>query len=418
MTEEKRQKTIDVMLIDKSILATSRLKSMLSNYIECSVLNFSSFQNAVLSLSDRTPELIITEWELNGYSAIDLMNVLSSRQDWNDIPVLVSTDNPTDELINRAESEGVVDVLRKPVKQTDLNRSLDQIFSDIKKSREETKKLPDIRSQLKRIDKLAPLPTLMKSILELSENPKTSASKLADVIKTDMSLTAKILKIVNSAYYGFHREIGNINHAVVILGFNEIKNITLAACLIQYFPNGGDKHFNRNEFWIHALGAAYTASALSVYSPKVIANDAFVIGLLHDFGKVVLDQHFKESFRMVIEKAVQEKRPLHEVSVELIGIDHTEIGGLVAESWNLPVPLVRAIEYHHNPSLVNRQDHEVHIAHLANYFCHKHQIGSSGNPLPDEPNADSLEALGFNVTDLDHIWDSLKLDTDRLRKLN
>jgi putative nucleotidyltransferase with HDIG domain len=275
----------------------------------------------------------------------------------------------------------------------------------------------NIRAQLPGIDKLAPLPLMVRTVMEIINDPHSSARSLSDVIKRDQSLTAKILQIVNSAYYGFYREIGNIDHAVVILGFNEITNITLAACIIQTYRNGQNPYFSREQFWTHTLGAAYVARGLRAYIPEIISKDAFVIGLLHDIGKVVLDQHFKEGFIRALEMAADQKRSLHEVCRELLDIDHAEIGGEVAEKWNLPVPLVNAIRGHHMPGLAGQNDYCVHLAHLANYFAHRLGIGASGNPAPDEPHPESLKVFGFDGKDLDAVWGSLNIDAGALKQI-
>jgi len=274
-----------------------------------------------------------------------------------------------------------------------------------------------IRSLLSTIKILAPLPSLVKSIMEISSDPHSSAQHLADEVKKDQSLTAKILKIVNSAYYGFHREIGNVDHAIVVLGFDEVMNITQAACIIQAYQDGKDNLFDREKFWIHAIGTAYIAVALSRHIPEVISKDAFVVGLLHDFGKVILHQHFRDIFIKAVTEASIQKRPLHEVTFEMADIEHAEIGGLVAESWNFPAALADAIRYHHTPDLAGRHQYEVHIAHLANVFCHRARIGESGNPVPDKPDPGSLKALGFEGKELDKVWESLKIDAPNIRNI-
>jgi len=230
-------------------------------------------------------------------------------------------------------------------------------------------------------------------------------------------LTVKILKIVNSAYYGFYREIGNVNHAIVILGFNEIKNIALAACIIGTFPASVSRLFNREQFWLHCLGVAFTAGLLSKYTPGLNSNDAFVIGLLHDIGIVVLDQHFNEVFLNVVQEAHTQQRPLVRVETEILGLDHAEIGGIVADQWELPVPLVRGIRYHHRPSQGGKEDLSIHLAHLSNYFCHRHTLGYSGNPVPDNPYKGSLKRLGLTLARVEELWTARRRDFERLNTI-
>ena len=272
----------------------------------------------------------------------------------------------------------------------------------------------DIRLEIKKISHLAPLPTIAHQILQLANNPDSSAKQIAKLIMMDQTLTAKILRIVNSSYYGFTREVGNVDHAIVILGTHEITGITLALCLLNDYPILENPYLSRHDFWTHAVGVGYIARSLSKFALELNVKDAFVAGLLHDFGKVILSQFFQDEFLMILKVASEEERPLNEVSRELINIDHTEIGQIVIKSWNLPPPLTHAVRFHHNPEEVDKQDYFVHLTHLANVLGHHNKIGKSGNPIPDEPSMKSLEALGLENKDLDSIWSELGLDKRRI----
>jgi len=145
--------------------------------------------------------------------------------------------------------------------------------------------------------------------------------------------------------------------------------------------------------------------------------DAFVIGLLHDFGKVVLEQHFQEEFHQVLVKAYREKRSFNEVCKELLGTDHAEIGSIIAEQWELPGALKKSIEFHHMPYLADPEDYGVYLVDIANYFCHKYDVGASGNRFPSGLYEGSLVALELNDLSLEEIWDKLAIDTEHLKTL-
>jgi putative nucleotidyltransferase with HDIG domain len=334
--------------------------------------------------------------------------------------------NQDRDAIDQALSAGVNEILLRPVERERLSQTLDMLIKDTVDSTSEKIELKmrfhrvkreDIRPLVKRIQNLAPLPTLAHSILTIGNDPSSSAADLRNEIEKDQSLTARILKTVNSAYYGFHRKIGNVDRAIVILGFDEIINLTLAACIIEDYQSP-DSNFDRQKFWIHSLGSAYIARELAQKLTSCDAKDAFVLGLLHDFGKVILDQRFKSLFEQILMVAREADTPLHEVEFEVANIDHAEIGGLVAESWRLPVPLVKAIQYHHNPDLSKGvHPQEIAIAHLANYYAHLHAIGNSGNPKPGKPHPSALLALGITESGLNEVWNSLNLKIDALRKL-
>jgi len=407
---------VQVLLLDKSTLALRQLQRLLSEFRKCDVLTFDSVRTALQSISRQKPDLIITEWELSDLTAAELLQALHARGDWEKIPVILCTSNRSQKLRIQAQKLGVLDVLHKPIEPKILKLHLKQLFpraSSLEKRPDDEKK-ESIRSRISRIHTLAPLPALAKSIIDISDDPGSSVRNLADVVKMDQSLTAKILKIVNSAYYGFHREIGNVDHAIVVLGFDEIRNITLAACLIRSFQSSKNHLFSRSKFWLHSLGAAYVARALCNYKPEIFPKDAFVMGLLHDFGKVVLHQHFTDIFYKALQMAAEREQPLYQVSEELMEIDHAEIGGMVAESWNLPISLVKAIRYHHKPAGAYGHEEEIHLTHLANYFCHRFGIGDSGNPVLEEPFIGSLKAFGFEEQDLGDVWTNLNIDVQSL----
>ena len=274
-----------------------------------------------------------------------------------------------------------------------------------------------IRRKINQISTLAPLPLVIQAVMEISEDPSSSAASLGKVIKKDQTLTAKILKIVNSAYFGFYRRISNIDQAIVILGFDEIKNITIATSLMTAFNVNFNYVLNREGFWMHSLGAAFIARSLCSTRLELNAEDAFVVGLTHDIGKLVLLQNFNQAYSLVIFNSAEHIVSLPKVEKEMINIDHAEIGGALTENWKLPRHLVRAIELHHAPEKAEQDESYVHIAHLANYFCHKYEIGKSSNPVPDEVSPHSLKALGLRKDQLEEIWGKIKIDQAFIRDM-
>ncbi len=423
--QQDSKSRLDIILVDKNPDDLKKLEALVEKVVICNVRSTHSVQSAVQEIEQYIPDLIITEWQLADNDAGELLQIIRKRTAWHDIPVIICTSTRSEDIRHKANQLGVYDFLIKPVNKYILSWNIGLLFStpelqstvDLDATAEEAdyRKRLD-RQKISRISALAPLPELAQKIMELTHEPTYSPKKLAELIKQDQSLTAKILKIVNSAYYGFHRKIGNIDRAIVILGFNEITNITIAACLMQVFPNGSESRlFNREKFWLHTLGAAYIARALSSFAKGVNRRDAFTMGLLHDIGKVVMDQYFNDVFNHLLESAKERDEPLHKLSHELLGVDHAQIGGIIAESWKLPPRLVRAIELHHNPSLARVDDYGVHIIHLANYFCHSKKIGASGNPVPDKHFDGSLIALRQHRKSLEEIWDSLNINADSIR---
>jgi len=410
---------LEVLLLGGTQLFSNQIRSILQHIREFNVEIGDNIQDALQILMRSKPDLILSDWQVGSHTARELLQAMQVNESWKSIPVIVCLDEPSTEKSEQLETMSTVRILFKPLNQNVLSRMIAELVP-IRKLGEADKQVYNegsIRRKLRMIGRLAPLPTLVRKIMEILKDPNSSARDLAEEIKKDQVITARILKIVNSAYYGFHREIGNVDHAIVVLGFDEVMNIAQAACLMNGFSFESDEYFNREKFWIHALGTAYIARALSRYTRKVESKDAFVVGLLHDFGKVVLIQHFSKAYKEVIKLAVEQNRSLHSVGLDVAGIEHAEVGSLVAESWQLPVPLVSAIRYHHLPSLARTNGDEVHLAHIANILCHRYNIGASGNPAVDDPDPASLEALNIADNRLEKIWESLDIDPDRMRRI-
>ncbi len=410
-------KRLKILLASRSVLQLKQTSQMLNRIRDCLVVPVVDVRAAIQHISQDQPDLIITDWTLEHLTAAELLQAIRTRTTWKEIPVIVCLDEISARLSVQAKNLGANNILTKPLSQILLSRTIAEIFpSGGGKKKDSTIINPsEIRAKLSRIDSLAPLSALAKSILAISNDPHSSAKNLAEEVKRDQSLTAKILQIVNSAFYGFHRQIGNIDHAIVVMGFDEVVNIALAASLLHFCENGRNFLFDRDKFWLHSIGSAYIARALSRYTDEVISKDAFVVGLLHDFGKVAMRQHFRDVFYRILAEAARRKQPLHHVSLELADIEHGEVGAMVADSWNLPIPLVNAIKYHHTPEQAGIEEKEVHLAHLANIFCHWNKIGKSGNTVPDDPSRISLKALGIEGIDLDEVWKSLKIDAQMVR---
>jgi putative nucleotidyltransferase with HDIG domain len=201
-------------------------------------------------------------------------------------------------------------------------------------------------------------------------------------------MTMKVLKLVNSAYFGLSRPINSINHGVVYVGINTIKNLALSIAAIGMLPKSNKAGLDMNQFLAHSLGVATVAKLLATYLgvPDKDATDFFVAGLLHDFGKVVLAQFKPEEFRLCLDQATEQARSLHEVEMETQGISHDVIGGRLAEAWKLPPALSHAIHYHHQPDLGAEQagDGLCEAVFAANQIVRSLGFGDAGNPLITE----------------------------------
>ncbi len=177
---------------------------------------------------------------------------------------------------------------------------------------------------------------------------RSNAEDLADELARDQAITAKVLRLVNSAYYGFFRQISSVKEAVAILGYNEIRRIVLTASVYNSFRRFRGKVIERKIFWEHSLACAAAAEILNRESGAELPA-AYFAGLLHDIGKLVLDEFFSKAFEAALIVSLEKQIPLHRAEREVLETDHAEVGFWLAERWNLPSVLFNSIRFHHAP---------------------------------------------------------------------
>jgi putative nucleotidyltransferase with HDIG domain len=236
---------------------------------------------------------------------------------------------------------------------------------------------PNIQDAVARIETLPTLPAVLVHIIEARADPDASAIDLGRHIASDQSLTAVLLKVVNSAYYGHYRRIDSVTAAIVMLGFHEVRNLALAASTFRTLPQG-HHDFDRTQLWRHSLAAAVAAERLAK-ALGIPLDGCFVSGLLHDIGKVVLDVLYPGSFRCAVHQAQIEKRRLYETEIEVFTFNHAEAGALLAERWNLPPKVVEAIRLHHDLESCPPESLLPKLAAMANYAAYQAGVGESSN---------------------------------------
>jgi putative nucleotidyltransferase with HDIG domain len=242
-----------------------------------------------------------------------------------------------------------------------------------------------LRRITEKIIGLPTLPIVVTKLIELVGNPKTSAGDLDHLISADQALSAKILKVANSAFYGFPRKIVTIKWAIVVLGFEAVKNLGLSVALLERFPEGESHElFDRQQFWTHSIGCGAAARLLARRLGYRREAEAFVAGILHDLGKLILIEYFQDKFLSAVRLARSEDLYIAQAEEIVLGVSHAEVGGWLAEKWNLPREIVEVISHHHGPfpddgdGGVGRLDLTC-IVHAADALCRRLRIGNSGD---------------------------------------
>jgi len=229
----------------------------------------------------------------------------------------------------------------------------------------------EIKNRIYSIIQLPALPTVALEVVQMVDNPRTTASRLGKVISSDQALTAKVLKIANSPFYGFPRKISTIEFAIIILGYDALKEIVISISLISALQKRSDTTFDAQSFWDHAITTGVLSRRLSRDLGYRVSGEVFVGGLLHDIGISVLHRYFRNEYRRIVEIAREGDLTYGEAEESVLGVTHAEVGGWLAERWNLPDQLVEAIMYHHRPSQARRNRELVAIIHVADVLANR-----------------------------------------------
>jgi putative nucleotidyltransferase with HDIG domain len=237
------------------------------------------------------------------------------------------------------------------------------------------------KEMLQQMDRIREIPTLPAIVFELNrllQDPDTPVARISQVIEKDQAMAIKILKLVNSAFYGFQQKISDVRNAVVMLGFNAVRNAIFSVSVIEALGSQGRlKHFDIADFWRHSLAVAVTSKSISLRCRINSPDNCFVGGLLHDVGKVILAQYFPHLFAQVWRILQEECCSFEQAEERLLPASHPLLGAHLAAKWQLPPGLVDAIRWHHTHQAESANADFILIIYLANV------IVNSFNQDPD-----------------------------------
>ena len=240
------------------------------------------------------------------------------------------------------------------------------------------KKKQNYFGYLQCIRNLPSVPLIVFEVARLLDNPMTSASELGKIISNDQGLVAKVLTIANSPLYGIPRRVSTIEFAIVILGFDHIKNIVTALSMFESFKSKNEANWNKKSYWLHSIFTATAAKRISDELGYPRSGEAFTAALLHDLGIAVIQRYFNDEFLKIC--SLSDEQEFRHLSAEksIMGITHQEIGQFLTDKWNLPPILGEAILYHHTPSQADNNKELAAIVHLADYMTQRFRIDDFG----------------------------------------
>lgn len=236
-------------------------------------------------------------------------------------------------------------------------------------------KVKKIREGVDAINTLPTIPVTREKIFSILEDENKSARDLENIIKYDQSLSARILSVANSVFYGLRMQITTISRAVVAIGFTEVKNLAISVALMNFFKTKAKfPGFSVDGFWLHSIGVGIVSRMIARISANIDAESLFTCGIMHDIGRVALCAHFPEDFKAILDIKNQENCSMLEAE-EMYGLKHTLVGRWLAEKWQFPEVFIQTISCHHHPYEQKTFLPAAGIAQLADILTHRAGLG-------------------------------------------
>lgn len=242
---------------------------------------------------------------------------------------------------------------------------------------------------------IASPPLVYDRLVQVINHPRSGSADIARVIGEDQGLTGRLLKVVNSAFFGFPRPVESVAQAVTVVGTSQIRDLALATSVMSMFRGLPPDLVDVESFWYHSLACGVTARAIAAHRREDNVERFFVAGLLHDIGHLITYMQAGEEARRALELAQSTGRPLTECEREVIGCDHAHVGRVLLEKWNFPGAFREAVDFHHTPRLASRYPAETAAVHVAELTAHAMRWGRSGELRvpPFDPSAWATLAL-------------------------
>jgi putative nucleotidyltransferase with HDIG domain len=273
---------------------------------------------------------------------------------------------------------------------------------------------------IEKMDQIPSLSAVVSRLIKVVNSSESSAEDVADLIERDPALTSKVLRLANSAFYGIPRSVSSVQSAVVILGFNTLKSIVLGASVMDLFSSEKEPQaFDRTRFWKHSIVCALAAKAIAqsmLGRLNIDPQSAFCAGIMHDIGKLIFELFTPKEYAQLCAYASEKKISLIQAEVATMGINHADIGRILADKWALPLDLELAIVHHHQPQAANKIRELVSVVHLADVISHRLHCGLLDDEAPPQERLEAREILAIDDAHYERIVVSLGNEIDKYQE--
>jgi putative nucleotidyltransferase with HDIG domain len=268
---------------------------------------------------------------------------------------------------------------------------------------------------LQSVTQLPPFPAVIQRALQLIEDPRSSAQQIVEVIQYDPSITANVLKLCNSAFFGLRRTVHSLKEALMFIGFNPLLEIILSlesAHLFQRSCKGYD--LEDGELWRHSVGCAVLSEIVSRRLDRQPTPCLFTAALLHDIGKVLLSSFVQDYYEEIKHLTREKGLSFLDAEKEVLGINHADLGGKVIEQWKFPKTIVWAVRYHHTPHLAQEDRETIQLIHFCDLITLTTGIGAGADGLTYPVDNEVIKQYHFKEKDIEQFIIQLE---ERLKKV-
>ena len=250
---------------------------------------------------------------------------------------------------------------------------------------------------LNKVKNLPTLPTIFSHLSDAMSNPRVTNDEIAQIISSDQAAAFKVLKVVNSAFFGFSGRIDTISRAILYLGLNEVRNLVFALSIINLFSKKKSlSNFRPAEFWSHSIAVGISSRLLGNALGVKNLENFFLAGILHDIGKLILFEFAEKDYGKVLELVQEKKCLVKDAEREVFGFDHAKIGEMLSLKWNLPATIKNSIRYHHSGVSEGTTNKIVAAVHIGDIIARTLELGFPGDDLIPAPNNSAFNILNLS----------------------
>lgn len=262
---------------------------------------------------------------------------------------------------------------------------------------------------LSRVDSLPAVPVVVQQVLAQVSDPDFSYERLVELVRMDQGITADVLRMANSPYFGLRAKIASLDQALVHLGANHIVDLVLSTKMVSMYKSDQNGYrMARGDLWRHSMASALMAQVLAERLDYGEKATVFTAGLLHDVGKLILSEYVSDQFEEISEAVSSKGQSWVEAEREVLGVDHALLGAVAARKWNFPEPIVTAIAFHHHPNRAAKHGQLASIVTLANLLVVSFGVGGGADGLLTPVPPGLLRKLSLGPKDLDELGLNLK----------